>query len=428
MRARYELLALVLIVAFLAGLAAVSHREDIDTEQLQQRENVLRSSYRTFPEGYRALYLTLGKLDIPVIRLIRPYQLLPARGLLIVADPYRNAISVDEARRLLKWLRAGNHALIITELHPKTLIELGGKDVPGDPVPLKIEGRLYLHDAEREDWWNNEPWWEKARWLKEDQAHPAPAIVPSFLATTAPALQIKSIFRFPATQPLPEPISGKVGGAVPLYRDERGVAIAYSAVGDGGIVWCCSPWSFSNQGLAAGTNLDFVLALARLQPGAPVILDEYHQGYGAGISVWTLAPTMTKLGILHGVAALVLLLVTLAWRFGLPRLPAEERFARSRAEYLTSMAGLLERARATHVVRDRLSTLLRRELGRRLGLSAHAPPERFLEANTRTQVVEAAGLERVMRHLATLEHQQRPAPEAVYRLAVDIQRLLHRKS
>ncbi|HEY3416143.1 MAG TPA: DUF4350 domain-containing protein, partial [Armatimonadota bacterium] len=370
MRARYELLALLLIVAFLAGLAAISHRDDLDPMQYSQG-TVLRSSYRTFPEGYQALYLTLGKLGIPVSRQIRPYELLPKHGLLIVADPYRNAFTIDEARRLRKWLTAGNHALFIIERHPKTLFELAGKDVPGDPPSEndKPDIRKMLEDKDTTEWWGNESWWNKVRRVQDMQSLPVKATIPSFLSAAAPLLQIKSTFRFPADQPLPEPLSGKMGGAVPLYGDKFGTAVAYSAVGQGGVIWCCSPWSFSNQGLAKGKNLDFVLALARLQPGTPVVFDEYHHGFGAGISVWTLAPTSTKWGILQCGIGIVLLLITLAWRFGLPRLPAEERFARSRAEYLTSMAGLLERARATHVVSDRLGTLLRRELGRRLGLS-----------------------------------------------------------
>ena len=157
-----------------------------------------------------------------------------------------------------------------------------------------------------------------------------------------------------------------------------------------------------------------------------MIFDEYHHGYGAGMSVWSLTPSPTKLGILQLAGALLLLLITLAWQFGPPRVPADERFSRSRAEYLTSMAGLLQRARATHVVRDRLVAMLQRELARRLGLPAQADHAQVLAANKANPVMDHAALEHVLQQIVALQQQQRPTAEALLRSSRAAHRLLHR--
>jgi hypothetical protein len=79
------------------------------------------------------------------------------------------------------------------------------------------------------------------------------------------------------------------------------------------------------------------------------------------------------------------------------------------------------------VVHERLSALMRRELGRRLGIPPHAPPEHFIAANTRRQVVDPPTLERITRQLAVHEAQRRPEPFALLRLAGEIHRMLHKK-
>ncbi len=312
--------------------------------------------------------------------------------------------------RLLAWLRRGNTALLLLAEHPEmadTLVEHSKTEV------LKNEEKVSFQKS----------WWQGALYGHVSDAIP---IIPSFLSSAAPKLSVQSPYRFPVDNPLPPPIAKSVGGAVPLYCDRFGVVVAYSAVGNGGIVWCSSPWSFSNAGLEETNNLDFILALANLQPGTPVIFDEYHHGIGTGISVWTLAPWITKWGVAQFALAFLLLLLLLAWRFGPPRLPIEERFTRARAEYLTSMAGLLERVQATHVVRDRLANLLRRQVSRRLAIAPNADFALFLTANAQLHAVDQVQLERIIAQLGVMEQQPRPEQTALLRLATEIQRLLYK--
>lgn len=415
---RTELIALVLIVVFLGVLVAMSSRDDTGIVTESQPTTVVRSSYSTYPGGYKALYLTLGQLGYPVKRQLRPLALLPERGLLIIADPYKEAISAYEARRLRAWVSRGNYALVLVEHHQESVYAVGDLRQPAlnphAPAANKAANK-------------------KLAWWREQMVHASPgesaaaATAPSFLSDVAPAITVQSTIRFPQGEALPPAVLAKTDAAVPLYGDADGTTVLFTPLGTGGIFWSASPWMLSNDGIDKPGNVEFVLRLADLQPGAPVIFDEYHHGYGAGMTVWTLMPSLAKLGTAKLALAFVLLLFTLAWRFGAPRLPAEERFTRSRAEYLTSMSAVLERARATHVVRDRLLVLLRRELGRRLGVSPHAPLADFVEANRRRPVVEHTALERLARQLEAVTNQRRPAPETMLRLSRDVHALLGRR-
>lgn len=420
MRKRAELVALISLVIVILALSSLSRPPDGAGEQ-QSPERIIRSSYKTYPDGYLALYLTLDELKLRPQRQIRPLSMLPDRGVLLAMDPYRTEADAKEGRDLMAWVARGNYALIAVEHHPEFLDLLAGANAtrPAAPEPPN-------------------PLVESA----PDPAGALPVTLSSVETTSAravsasspfggslPALRVRSSFRFPARGGiLPPALRTLAGGEpAPLYRDAHGLVAAYSPIGRGGIVWCCSPWSFSNAGLTEGGNLDFVLALINRQPSGPVLFDEYHHGYGAGMTVIDLLPTLGKTGLAQLLLALALLCLLLAWRFGPYRLPAGERYTRSRAEYLTSMAGLLQRARATPLVRDRLTQHLRRELGRRLGLPAHTPLPALRDANAAHPAVDAGALAHILQQLAVLESQSRPDQEVLFRLTGDVHRLLQRK-
>jgi len=419
MRKHAEIIALLLLAVIIVAAVSLAQRDD---EQTGSPRQTVHSSYQTLPEGYRALSLTLRELHYPVTQQIRPYAMLPDEGFLIVTDPFRTNVSEYEGRKLVEWISRGNYALVTLEYHPEFLADLEGDAATKNQKGAGHDG---APTSPLDEYTPPEAYGKTI--VATDKATTAGAVGKALLLPSAPALTVRSTFRF-TDAILPKKLKQLVGGAKPIYHDANGIVAAYSQIGAGGIVWCCSPWSFSNQGLSEGKNLDFLLALADKRPGGPVIFDEYHNGYGAGMSVWSLAPRLTKLGMLQLGAALLVLCVLLAWRFGPHRLPAEERFTRSRAEYLTSMASLLHRAQATHLVRERLGHLLHREVGRRLGVPPQAPVEQILQANAGDPIVDHAGLERVLQQLSTMKEQQHPDQEAMLRLSTEIHRLLHRKS
>lgn len=409
MRIRGEVVALVLVVAFLAAMMALSHREDVGSSA-QEHELIIRSTYRTLPEGYKALYLTCQSLGTAQ-RFNRAYALLPPRGLLVVADPYKEPVSDYEKRALAQWIARGNTVLFVSEYYPQ-MLGLTGTEALELPFGITITPPTSTPKSPA----------EAIQWgQKSDRATP---IVPSFLASRAPDLVVKTSTRLTPEMLRKASLGATPLGMTPLYADSQGTVVAYAAHGQGGVIWCTSPWSFSNEGLRAGHNLEFVTTLMALQPKAPIFFDEYHHGFGAGMSVWTVAPLVTRLGIVQVGLALLLLLVTLGWRFGPMRLPAEERFTRSRAEYLTSMAGLLERMHATHVVVQRLRLRVQREVSRRLGLDAHSTFFRLREVNTQIRAFDPVLLDRVTRYLEHLDADARPDEATTLQLAVQVERLL----
>lgn len=415
MAKRKELLALLGLVIFMLVMATLTHQDDRGNVADMRPQTALHSIYSNRPSGYKALYLTLEKLGYPVHRQIRPYALLPQRGVLIVGDPYVTSATRYEGRELKAWLRRGNYALMLLEYHPNFLDDLQHNDT-AQPAPVELAStrRRLLSQAPKIPASIAQP----IRW-KAQQGQP------EFPFAELPPLTVTSTRRFPTAGTALTQF-GMPGQWQPIYADAKGVVASYAPVGRGGIILCCSPWSFSNRGIDAGRNLDVILALAEKRAGGPIIFDEYHHGFGAGMSVWSLTPSPTKLGILQLGGALLLLLITLAWRFGPPRVPADERFSRSRAEYLTSMAGLLQRARATHVVRDRLLAMVQRELTRRLSLPALADNAQLLAANKANPVVAHTELEHVLQQATLLQQQQRPAADTLLRFSRAAHRLLHR--
>ena len=430
---RVELLALLLVIALCVLLSALSRKAGSDDNHTDPAR-LVRSSYYTYPEGYKALYLTLQELGYPVSRQSRPYALLPAQGTLIIADPYRVSISTYDSQQLFAWISQGNTALLLVEQQPELLTAFAG----AQPAATKEGG----HGADDQphmpsDWEQkfavNPP--SSGGWLQQlDGGGAAPPVAPTSASPLAAAagqtgdLLVNSACRFPRQALLPPELLAHVSDTQPLYADAAGVVAVSARIGAGKLICCSSPWSFSNQGLSAAPgNLDLLLALLDARPEQPILFDEYHHGYGAAMSLVSLAPAATRWGLTQLALVGVLLLVLAAWRLGPIRLPASARYTRSRAEYLTSMAGLLQRAGATGMVRTRLELLLKRELGRRLGLTVAADAAQLLAANAAHRVVDQALLSAVLQRLAAMHSQQRPDQTALMQVAAEVHNLLYQQ-
>lgn len=411
-RKKLEILALIIFIVLFVVLLSFTRRDDSFNKL--SPESGIQSSYKTYPAGYKALFETLSQLNIPTHRQLQPYALLPARGLLISSNPEDPGITPYECKKLQAWLAEGNYALISLNASSAALLASLGSNKPSTPRKSPTKKPL------------------ETGWASEFK-HPVDgaSLIATQVSSTSfpvvlPPLTVQSPNRFPENNFLPDNLRRYFQTWQPLCRDSEGVSVLYSPVGHGGVIWCASPWSFSNDGISQGKNIDFILALTKLRPGTAVIFDEYHHGYGANMGVWSLLPTLTKIGVIQLSLALLLFFLVVAWRFGPPRLPAEERYSRSRAEYLISMAELLLRVRATHVVRDRLALYLRRELMRQLGVPYQADAAQFLQANALHPMVEQSELEGVFKQLRLLQSVERPEQETVFRLVKAIHHLLRK--
>jgi len=341
-----------LLIAFflLCGAAAVllsREASDPSAESFVPR----RSSYRSAPDGMRALYLTLPRLGFPVHRWRRALvrEQLPASGVFVVAGALV-PIAETEWRALADWVADGN-ALVVC----------------ADPYSL-----LAAPFGARSDW--------VARGT--EVARPCQ---PSFLARGVRRIAVEKWPRLttgedddapPPLTPGWSPTLGKPAfpRLIPMFKDRAGTVVGYTQHGRGRVVVVAGGYALSNAAIGRADNILLAVnALGGPEGGRPAVhFDEYHQGYGEAV-LWQLitGPARVGLGVI-GLAILVLLFAK-SRRFGAP-LPAPDVAARQRSEYLSSMTALLQRGRATRLaVRTSYGRALER-LRDRYGLARDVPP------------------------------------------------------
>lgn len=127
----------------------------------------------------------------------------------------------------------------------------------------------------------------------------------------------------------------------------QGHAVAVSwAEGDGRIVIFADPHWLTNGYLEQGDNLALAL---RLFSGRQVFFDEYHHGFQANDSRWSVASQLPRLLMWQAVLAALLYLLYRSSRFGLPW-PPPAVAPRQAAEFAQAMGNLYRQARARETV------------------------------------------------------------------------------
>lgn len=306
-----------------------------------------RSTFISQRDGYRALYTALQELGYRARRFRKPLTSLAGPGVLVLAEPEPDTpVTGSEWGALLGWVANGNLLIVNTD---------SGAAV-GVKSTAAVNPRLDPSVTETE----------------------ATPIFPTPVRGGASALRARSGVRIlettwsPPAAGLARPGKHPSGSIplVPLYGDEGGPVLVYGKHGGGTVILCGSAWSFSNDGVGRADNFLLLTHLIDVYGGGKqsvIWFDEFHHGYGERATLIGLLPELVRVGLGHFALALLLLLLAGARRFGAPRLlPELER--RSRAEYLTSMAGLFQRVRAWDAVFHRLHALCLREMTRDLGL------------------------------------------------------------
>jgi len=155
----------------------------------------------------------------------------------------------------------------------------------------------------------------------------------------------------------------------PLVADRAGIVVGWYPLGKGSVIVVTDETLFENGRLAKTDNarLAYDLATYALQPGQTVAFEEWSHGYQSGDTWWAILPQPFRVAFGIAGVALLLLLFGATWRFG-PAVPLPENNERTSFEYLTSMAGLLERGGAARkAVRD-LAHLALHAAARSVGL------------------------------------------------------------
>jgi Domain of unknown function (DUF4350) len=159
---------------------------------------------------------------------------------------------------------------------------------------------------------------------------------------------------------------------------------------------------FTNDGLRNEQNARLVLNMLRRVPiGGTVIFDEIHHGY-----IRPPAPTAAVMSSPWGWAGLYALLVVALYlavggrRFGRPIPLREEVQRRSSAEYIESMADLLQRGGKRAYIQRHYQLQLKRRLARPYGLSPQLSDEEFVTEYRRARSdQDAKALEQLLARL-----------------------------
>lgn len=159
----------------------------------------------------------------------------------------------------------------------------------------------------------------------------------------------------------------------PVVADRAGTVVGWYPLGKGSVIVVTDETLFENGRLGKADNarLAYNLATYDVRPGQTVAFEEWSHGYQAGDTWWAILPQPFRVAFGIAGAALLLLLFGATWRFG-PAVPLPENNERTSFEYLTSMAGLLERGGAARkAVRD-LAHLALHAAARSVGLPDEA--------------------------------------------------------
>lgn len=296
-------IGLLWMVLFLAiyGLAALEGR------QKNRDWKIRRTTYSVSSGGYKALYLWLKRLGLPVQRWEKSYHELPTgKDVLLVAEP-EMGLGKGELKGLLKWVNGGGNLVLVTSF-PNTFLN---------------QKRL------------------KAEILKQDNNKTMTTTTLHFQPGpyTQNVHDVRSL-RHPALIPQSPEV-------VIHMRDVNGGLLAVFQKGKGRVMVMTDSSLFDNQSLrkADHARLALNLLLAHLGEGT-ILVDEFHHGYGRATSV---LDHMMRSRVFESLlqALLVLLMIWLAFakRFS-PARPQVQVDQRSSMEYIQAMASIFQRGRA----------------------------------------------------------------------------------
>ncbi len=171
---------------------------------------------------------------------------------------------------------------------------------------------------------------------------------------------------------------------VTLLETRYGPTLIGRQEGRGYIYLGVSAHPFTNAGLQEPGSAALMLnLLARVPPGGTILFDEFHHGFGEAAAA---APSLRQIVLrnwwgwasLYALGIVALYLVLTGRRFGQP-VPLQRDVARrSSAEYVESIAQLLQRAGKRQTIGAHFHEALKRRLARQHGVVATADDDRFV--------------------------------------------------
>lgn len=301
------------------------------------------STYNPGAKGAAAVYEYLENVDVPVARVLtRDLQAAPGDVLFIVAPEGLTELDADA-------------------LEPR--IEDGLRVVVADDGPNALLSSLGINEAD-----------------DRGEDLPVPVAFPS--RTVRGVGYVELSHRRRLTPP---------ARWTPVVADDAGAAVLVRTLGKGRIVVVADSFPFTNTGVSQADNLTLLHNLAALRaPEGRVVFDEFHHGY-------TRARTPTTYLFDSGFGAMFYLVLVLgalwAWsaltRLG-PPVPLDQAPRRTSAEYVDSLAGVLEAGDAPGYALRALVADLRHRAAEVCGVPMGAPAERLFQTLQRSRPEDAA--------------------------------------
>lgn len=265
-----------------------------------------RTTYSAAAGGYKALYLWLQELNLPVKRWERTLNDLPAEASVLVMVEPELGPSKDELKSLKQWVADGRTFILIAQLPNPFWADMG----------LEVEPVFGMQH------------------LQEKQG--ALRFQPGPYTQGIKSLNYSGHSRLSSSRPQGIVHLRSAGGGLLVVLDE----------GKGRVMGLVDPSLFSNGSLRDEDHARLALnLLLSHRNGGELLIDEYHHGYGRATSVLEhLFSSRALTPLLQGIFILLVLWANKGIRFGLPRpLLQEERS--SSLEHVRAMAQLYQRAK-----------------------------------------------------------------------------------
>lgn len=279
----------------------------IDAYQKLRRQPGPPSTYNAGSAGYKALYLWLREIGVPVQRWERPLTELTREAEVLLLMSPRLGPGPEELNALGTWVRGGGTLVLVSSPGNAFENHFGFKMKRGSPDQKKGNDREPLS-------------FQPGPYIRGQR---------NIMSKTHPGIDSEK----------PE--------AIVHSRDAFGNLIVVLEEGKGRVIMVAEASLFSNLHLREGDHarLSLDLLLSHLGEGQ-LLIDEYHHGYGRVSSVAAYVFQSEAFAPLLQVLFLVLVLWAAAGRRFGPARPLPREAERSSMEYVQAMAQLFQRVKA----------------------------------------------------------------------------------
>jgi hypothetical protein len=325
----------------------------------QDEESEIPSTYSSVSSGARAAYLFLKEEGYNVERWEKSPVDLPANPadtVLVLAFPFAQANRLEK-NALASYLVSGGKILVTGSAVP---FYLPDADVEPEPVPSVLP--------------------------KEYQPN-----VPSSLTAAGPIkMSPSSYWKSPSSK------------YIVHYSDEgRPIVVSYK-VGKGEVIWWAASRPLTNIGIRESGNLGLLLGSLGNSKNVRILWDEYFHEYQRTLISYVGEPPLL-FGLLQFVLIFLVALLTFGRRNG-PIRPLYEPSRLSPLEFVHTLGGLYQRAKATETALEVPYNRFRSLLTKRLGMKADTPSPQLAKSARERLGYKDADLEPTLQDIENSFH------------------------